>query len=161
MYRPRIIPVLLLKNSGLVKSVFFKNFNYIGDPINAVKIFNDLRADELIFLDINVTGKNKKINFEKRVSFTRLFALSFCSCAIMAFYNSFDIYSIVLRYTNQNYSVDLGTSGRLIYKFIIFPIPSIVFILYLKFCKKTFLRTFVLLSLFLIFNSCSKRLFKK
>ena len=64
MYRPRIIPVLLLKNSGLVKSVFFKNFNYIGDPINAVKIFNDLRADELIFLDINVTGKNKKINFE-------------------------------------------------------------------------------------------------
>src|SRR3954469_8835945 len=52
MFRPRVIPVLLLKNLGLVKSVKFKNYNYIGDPINAVKLFNDLRADELVFLDI-------------------------------------------------------------------------------------------------------------
>ena len=47
MYRPRIIPVLLLKGQGLYKSVKFKNYNYIGDPINAVKLFNDLKADEL------------------------------------------------------------------------------------------------------------------
>ena len=59
MFRPRIIPVLLLKNNGLVKSTKFKNYNYIGDPINAVKIFNDLKADELVFLDINATTKNK------------------------------------------------------------------------------------------------------
>ena len=49
MFRPRIIPVLLLKNLALVKSIQFKNHKYIGDPINAVKIFNDLKADELCF----------------------------------------------------------------------------------------------------------------
>ena len=41
MYLPRIIPVLLLKDKGLVKSINFNNHRYIGDPINAVKIFND------------------------------------------------------------------------------------------------------------------------
>ena len=55
MFRPRIIPVLLLKDNGLVKSIKFKNHNYIGDPINAVKIFNDLKSDELVFLDISAT----------------------------------------------------------------------------------------------------------
>ena len=49
MFRPRVIPVLLLKDLGLVKGKKFKNYTYIGDPINAVKIFNDLGADELIF----------------------------------------------------------------------------------------------------------------
>ena len=69
MFRPRVIPVLLLKNRGLVKSVRFKNFRYIGDPINAVKIFNDLKADELVFLDI-LAGKEKRtisIDFVKNV----------------------------------------------------------------------------------------------
>lgn len=61
MFRPRVIPVLLLKNKGLVKSVRFKDYNYIGDPINAVKIFNDLRADELIFLDILASKENRTI----------------------------------------------------------------------------------------------------
>ena len=55
MFRPRLIPILLLKNKGLVKSVKFKNYKYIGDPINAVKIFNDLKSDELVFLDINAS----------------------------------------------------------------------------------------------------------
>ena len=55
MYRPRVIPTLLLKGDGLVKSIQFKKHNYIGDPINAVKIFNDLKADELVFLDIEAT----------------------------------------------------------------------------------------------------------
>ncbi|MBE2278788.1 MAG: imidazole glycerol phosphate synthase subunit HisF, partial [Ignavibacteriaceae bacterium] len=64
MYRPRVIPCLLLKNSGLVKSIKFKDHRYIGDPINAVKIFNDLRADELVFLDIAVGLENRKPNFE-------------------------------------------------------------------------------------------------
>lgn len=70
MYRPRIIPVLLLQNEYLVKSVKFKNHQYIGDPINAVKIFNDLQADELVFLDIDASAKNSKIDldFVKQIS---------------------------------------------------------------------------------------------
>ncbi len=64
MYRPRIIPVLLLKNLGLVKSIRFKKYNYIGDPINAVKIFNELKADELVFLDIEATKQNRLISLD-------------------------------------------------------------------------------------------------
>jgi len=64
MYRPRIIPVLLLQNKGLVKSVKFKNHRYIGDPINAVRIFNDLKADELAFIDILATKENRTISID-------------------------------------------------------------------------------------------------
>jgi cyclase len=64
MFRPRIIPVLLLKNLALVKSIQFKNHKYIGDPINAVKIFNDLRADELVFLDIEASKENRLISLD-------------------------------------------------------------------------------------------------
>ena len=64
MFRPRIIPVLLLKNGGLVKSIRFKNHRYIGDPINAVRIFNDLKADELVFLDIEASRENRLISTE-------------------------------------------------------------------------------------------------
>lgn len=69
MFRPRVIPVLLLSGDGLVKSVCFKDHKYIGDPINAVKLFNDLEADELIFLDI-LAFKNKStipLEFVKKV----------------------------------------------------------------------------------------------
>ena len=61
MFRPRVIPVLLLNGSTLVKSIKFKDYNYIGDPINAVKIYNDLKADELVFLDINATKEKRTI----------------------------------------------------------------------------------------------------
>src|SRR5574338_178757 len=64
MFSPRIIPVLLYKNSGLVKSVKFKNYTYIGDPINAVRIFNDCFADEIIILDIEASKKNTVIDRE-------------------------------------------------------------------------------------------------
>jgi len=64
MFRPRVIPVLLLQNKGLVKSKQFKNHRYIGDPINAVRIFNDLQADELIFLDILATRQNRTISLD-------------------------------------------------------------------------------------------------
>jgi cyclase len=64
MFRPRVIPVLLLRNKGLVKSIKFKTFRYIGDPINAVKIFNDLKADELVFLDILASKENRTISLE-------------------------------------------------------------------------------------------------
>ena len=64
MYRPRIIPILLLKGKGLVKSVKFKDYRYIGDPINAVKIFNDLKADELVFMDILATKEKRTISLD-------------------------------------------------------------------------------------------------
>jgi cyclase len=64
MFRPRIIPVLLLKGSGLVKTQQFRKSSYIGDPINSVRIFNDLEADELIFLDILAAKENRTISFD-------------------------------------------------------------------------------------------------
>jgi cyclase len=64
MFRPRVIPVLLLKNLGLVKSVKFKDYRYIGDPINAVKLFNDLGADELAFQDILANRENQSISLD-------------------------------------------------------------------------------------------------
>jgi imidazole glycerol-phosphate synthase subunit HisF len=69
MFRPRVIPVLLLKDKGLVKSEKFQNHRYVGDPINAVKIFNDLKADELVFLDILASGEKRSISpeFVRRV----------------------------------------------------------------------------------------------
>jgi imidazole glycerol-phosphate synthase subunit HisF len=69
MFIPRVIPVLLLRNMGIVKSVQFKNHRYIGDPINAVRIFNDLKADELSFMDI-LASKEKRcisLDFVKKV----------------------------------------------------------------------------------------------
>ena len=62
MFRPRIIPCLLLKNLGLVKTIQFKNERYIGDPMNAVRIFNAKEADELIFLDITATHDKRKLD---------------------------------------------------------------------------------------------------
>lgn len=57
MLRPRIIPCLLVRNKGLVKTVRFREGKYVGDPINAVRIFNEKEADELIVLDIDATAK--------------------------------------------------------------------------------------------------------
>lgn len=62
MFRPRVIPVLLLNNDYLVKSIKFKDYKYIGDPINAVKLYNDLIADELVFLDITATKEKRLIS---------------------------------------------------------------------------------------------------
>jgi cyclase len=69
MARPRIIPVLLLQGQSLVKTEVFSKPTYIGDPINAVRIFNELQADELVFLDINATKEGRLIdlNFVKEV----------------------------------------------------------------------------------------------
>jgi len=60
----RIIPILLLKDAGLVKTQKFKDPKYVGDPLNAVKIFNEKEVDELIFLDITATRDNKKPSLE-------------------------------------------------------------------------------------------------
>ena len=61
MFRPRVIPVLLLKNSALVKSKKFGKHAYIGDPVNAIKIYSNLKADELILLDILASRENRII----------------------------------------------------------------------------------------------------
>ena len=62
MLKIRIFPCLLLKDQGLVKTVQFKNPTYIGDPINAVRIFNTKQVDELLLLDITATSQNKRVN---------------------------------------------------------------------------------------------------
>lgn len=58
MLRARFIPVLLLRGSGLYKTIKFKNESYVGDPINAVRVFNDKEVDELVILDIG-PGREK------------------------------------------------------------------------------------------------------
>jgi imidazole glycerol-phosphate synthase subunit HisF len=60
VYRTRVIPSLLLKNGGLVKTVKFKDPTYLGDPINVVRIFNDKEVDELVLLDIAATIERRK-----------------------------------------------------------------------------------------------------
>ena len=65
MKRIRVIPVLQLKGEGLYKTVKFRSPRYIGDPINAVKIFNEKEVDELAFIDIEATITNKEPNYNK------------------------------------------------------------------------------------------------
>ncbi len=64
MLLPRVTPCLLVKNKGLVKTVNFKNPKYVGDPINAVKIFNEKEADELTVLDIDATLDNREPDYK-------------------------------------------------------------------------------------------------
>lgn len=65
MRRVRIIPVLTLQNEKLVKTIRFKNPTYIGDPINAVKIFNEKEVDEIVILDITATKEKREPNYNK------------------------------------------------------------------------------------------------
>ena len=64
MLRPRIIPCLLVRNKGLVKTIRFGNDKYVGDPINAVRIFNEKRVDELLVLDIDASAKEREPNYD-------------------------------------------------------------------------------------------------
>jgi cyclase len=64
MLRTRVIPCLLLKNKGLVKTISFADPKYVGDPINAVRIFNEMEVDELILLDIEASRLGKEPDFE-------------------------------------------------------------------------------------------------
>ena len=64
MLSTRIIPCLLLRNESLVKTVRFKKFGYIGDPVNTCRIFNELEVDELAFLDILASREKREPNFE-------------------------------------------------------------------------------------------------
>lgn len=64
MLRPRISPCLLVHQGGLVKTASFKSPKYVGDPINAVKIFNEKEADELIILDIDATANGVEPDYQ-------------------------------------------------------------------------------------------------
>lgn len=64
MLHPRVIPCLLMRNGGLVKTVKFKNARYVGDPINAVRIFNEKEVDEVVFLDIGSAGMRTAPDFD-------------------------------------------------------------------------------------------------
>lgn len=64
MNKTRVIPVLLLRGKGLVKTVKFKDPKYIGDPINSVRIFNEKEVDELVFLDITAAPEGRGPDYE-------------------------------------------------------------------------------------------------
>jgi cyclase len=70
MLRPRVIPCLLLRGSGLVKTVRFKDPLYVGDPVNAIRIFNEKEVDELVLLDIAATpaGRRPDLSIIRAVS---------------------------------------------------------------------------------------------
>lgn len=59
MLRPRIIPCLLVRDKGLVKTTKFKDDRYLGDPMNAVRIFNEKEVDEIVILDIDATAQGR------------------------------------------------------------------------------------------------------
>lgn len=63
MLRPRIMPCLLVKNGGLVKTTRFGSPKYVGDPLNAVRIFNEKEVDELIVVDIDATARNREPDY--------------------------------------------------------------------------------------------------
>jgi cyclase len=78
MLRSRIIPCLLVHKKGLVKTVGFKDAKYVGDPINAVKIFNEKEVDELIVLDIDATVENKLPDYEMIKNLATECRMPFC-----------------------------------------------------------------------------------
>lgn len=64
MLRPRLIPCLLIQNGGLVKTLNFNYPKYVGDPINAVRIFNEKQVDELMVFDIDATVRGKNPDYQ-------------------------------------------------------------------------------------------------
>lgn len=64
MRRTRVIPTLLLEKSGVYKSRKFKDLTYIGDPINTLRLFNDMEVDEIIIYDISATREGREPNYD-------------------------------------------------------------------------------------------------
>lgn len=64
MLATRLMPCLLMSNGALVKTIRFKDITYVGDPVNAVRIFNQKEVDELVLLDIHGASQNRGIDFE-------------------------------------------------------------------------------------------------
>lgn len=78
MLLPRIIPCLLVHNKGLVKTTRFKDPKYVGDPINAVKIFNEKEVDELIVVDIDATVLNREPDYRMIENLATECRMPFC-----------------------------------------------------------------------------------
>lgn len=78
MLYPRIIPCLLVHNRGLVKTVKFKDPKYVGDPINAVKIFNEKEVDELIVVDIDASAQNNEPDYKMIENLAAECRMPFC-----------------------------------------------------------------------------------
>jgi cyclase len=78
MLYPRIIPCLLVHNRGLVKTVKFKDPKYVGDPINAVKIFNEKEVDELIVVDIDASVQNNEPDYKMIENLAAECRMPFC-----------------------------------------------------------------------------------
>ena len=78
MLLPRIIPCLLVHNRGLVKTARFKDPKYVGDPINAVKIFNEKEVDELIVVDIDATVLNREPDYKMIENLATECRMPFC-----------------------------------------------------------------------------------
>lgn len=78
MLRNRIIPVLLLRDGGLVKTTKFANPRYIGDPLNAIKIFNEKKVDELLVLDITASKEARGPDFDVVQQFATECFMPFC-----------------------------------------------------------------------------------
>jgi cyclase len=76
--RPRIIPCLLVHSKGLVKTTCFSQPKYVGDPINAVKIFNEKEADELIVLDIDATVEGREPDYRMIENFAAESRMPLC-----------------------------------------------------------------------------------
>lgn len=136
MLFPRIIPCLLVHNRGLVKTVRFKDPKYVGDPINAVKIFNEKEVDELIVLDIDATVRKKEPDYkmienlatECRMPFCygggiktveqarRIFSLGVEKIAIssIAIENPFIVTSMAERVGNQSVAIVLDVKKKIL-----------------------------------------------
>ena len=78
MLYPRIIPCLLVHNKGLVKTTKFKDPKYVGDPINAVKIFNEKEVDELIVVDIDASRKGVEPDYKMIENLATECRMPFC-----------------------------------------------------------------------------------
>lgn len=78
MLYPRVIPCLLVHNKGLVKTTKFKDPKYVGDPINAVKIFNEKEVDELIVVDIDASRYGKEPDFKMIENLAAECRMPFC-----------------------------------------------------------------------------------
>lgn len=78
MLKTRVMPCLLLRGRGLVKTVGFKDAAYVGDPINTVRIYNEKEVDELIFLDITATPEDKPPQFKLIAEIANECFMPFC-----------------------------------------------------------------------------------
>ena len=78
MFRPRVIPIILINDKDVVRTINYRNPKYIGDPMNVIKIFNNLNADEVIILNIN-KNRHKNIDFKyiKQISYEAFMPFSY------------------------------------------------------------------------------------